>query len=130
MDQAPAVGPAIHYAYSANYDGKDVPVVGNPNADMAARTRSACLHDALVSKTRARGDASSRDDVQALVDRIAALEQSDRDTAELLTQVTAQIAALTTASEVHEARAQWLFAAAIVASVVSVVACGLALLAW
>ena len=27
---------AIHYAYSANYDRKDVPVVGNPNADMAA----------------------------------------------------------------------------------------------
>ena len=86
--------------------------------------------DALVSKTRARQDASSRDDVQALAARIAALEQSDRDTAELLTQVTAQIAALTTASEVHEARAQWLFAAAIVTSVVSVVACGLALLAW
>lgn len=86
--------------------------------------------DALVSKTRARRDASSRDDVQALVDRIAALEQSDRDTAELLTQVTAQIAALTTASEVHEARAQWLFAATIIASVVSVVACALALLAW
>ena len=87
--------------------------------------------DALVSKTRARQDAStSRDDVQALAARIAALEQSDRDTAELLTRVTAQIAALTTASEVHEARAQWLLAATIVASVVSVVACGLALLAW
>ena len=86
--------------------------------------------DALVSNTRARRDASSRDDVQPLVDRIAALEQSHRDTAELLTRVTAQVAALTTASEVHEARAQWLFAAAIVASVVSVVACGLALLAW
>ena len=86
--------------------------------------------DALVSQTRARGDASSGNDIQALTDRIAALEQSDRDTAELLTRVSAQVAALTTASEVHEARAQWLLAAAIVASVVSVVACGLALLAW
>ncbi len=40
VDTTPADGPAIHYAYTADYDGKDVPVVGNPNADMAARTRS------------------------------------------------------------------------------------------
>lgn len=86
--------------------------------------------DALVSKTRVRPDAPSRDDVQALLDRIAALEQSDRDTAELLTRVTSQVAALTTAGEVLEARAQWLLVGTIVASVVSVVACGLALLAW
>ena len=39
MDQVPANGPAIHYAYSANYDGTDVPVVGSPNGDTAARTR-------------------------------------------------------------------------------------------
>jgi len=86
--------------------------------------------DALVSRTRIRPDAPSRDDVQALVDRIAALERNHRDTAELLTQMTAQISALTTAGEVLEARAQWLLVATIVASVVSVVACGLALLAW
>jgi hypothetical protein len=86
--------------------------------------------DALVSRTRVRPDAPSRDDLQALVDRIAALEQSHRDTAELLTQMTAQISALTTAGEVLEARAQWLLVATIVASVLSVVACGLALLAW
>ena len=42
---------AIHYAYSANYDRKDVPVVGNPNADMAARTRVNATTTTLVNKT-------------------------------------------------------------------------------
>ena len=50
VDQAPAVGAAIHYAYTANYDGKDVPVVGNPNADMAARTRVNATTTKLVNK--------------------------------------------------------------------------------
>jgi hypothetical protein len=86
--------------------------------------------DALVSKTRARRDEASRDDIQALADRIAALEQRDREAADLLTRVSDQVAALTTAGEVLEARAQWLLVATIVSSVVSVVACGLALLAW
>ena len=78
--------------------------------------------DALVSKTRARPDAASRNDVQALADRIAVLEQRDRDTAELLTRVSAQVAELTTASEVLAARSRWLLVVAITASVVSVVA--------
>ena len=50
VDQMPADGPAIHYAYSANYDRKDVPVVGNPNADMAARTRVNATTTTLVNK--------------------------------------------------------------------------------
>jgi hypothetical protein len=50
VDQVPADGPAIHYAYSANYDGKDVPIVGNPNADMAARTRVNATTTKLVNK--------------------------------------------------------------------------------
>ena len=61
-----------------------------------------------MSKTKVRGDAASRKDVQALGDRIAALEQRDSETAELLTRVTAQVAALTTAGEMLEARARWL----------------------
>jgi hypothetical protein len=85
--------------------------------------------DALVAKTMVRPDAASRNDVQALANRIAVLEQRDSETAELLTRVTAQVAALTTAGEVLEARARWLLAAAIAASVVSIVACGVALLA-
>ena len=39
VDQVRADGTPVHYAYTANYDGKDVPMVGNPDADMAARTR-------------------------------------------------------------------------------------------
>ncbi len=85
--------------------------------------------DELVSKTMRRPDAASRSDVQALADRIALLEQRDRETAELLTRVTAQVAALTTASEVLEARARWLLVAAIVASVLAVLACSIALFA-
>lgn len=50
VDQVPADGPAIHYAYTANYDGKDVPVVGNPNGDIAARTRVNATTTKLVNK--------------------------------------------------------------------------------
>jgi hypothetical protein len=50
VDQVPADGPAIHYAYTANYDGKDVPVVGSPNGDTAARTRVNATATTLVNK--------------------------------------------------------------------------------
>src|SRR5687767_7096325 len=50
VDTVPADGPAIHYSYTANYDGRDVPVVGNPNADMAARTRVNATTTKLVNK--------------------------------------------------------------------------------
>ena len=73
--------------------------------------------------------AASRNDIQALADRVAVLEQRDRETAELLTRVSTQVAALTTAVEVLEARARWLLVVAIAASVMSVLACGFALLA-
>ena len=85
--------------------------------------------DALVSKTMVRPDAASRNDVQALANRIAVLEQRDSETAELITRVTAQVTALTTAGEVLEARTRWLFVVAIAASVMSVLAIGIALLA-
>jgi hypothetical protein len=85
--------------------------------------------DALASKTRVRPDAASRNDLQALADRIIALEQRDSETAELLTRVTAQIAALATAGEVLEARARWLLVGTIAAAVISLVACGIALFA-
>lgn len=85
--------------------------------------------DALMSKTSVRPDAASRNDIQALAERLAALEQRDTEVAELLTRVTAQVAALTTAGEVLEARARWLLLLAIGASVMSVVACGIAVLA-
>jgi hypothetical protein len=50
VDSVPADGPALHYAYTANYDGKDVPVVGNPNADVSARTRVNATTTKLVNK--------------------------------------------------------------------------------
>lgn len=50
VDSVPADGAPIHYAYAANYDGKDNPVVGNPNADMAARTRINATTTKLVNK--------------------------------------------------------------------------------
>ena len=95
-------------------------------ANAPAILRSA---DALASKTNVRANAGYRNDVQALVDRVAVLEQRNNETAELLTRLTAQVAALTTAGEVLEARARWLLVVAVVTSVLSVLACGLALLA-
>ena len=96
-------------------------------ANAPAILRSA---DALLSDTKVRPPAAaSRNDIQALADRVAVLEQRDRETAELLTRVSTQVAALTTAVEVLEARARWLLVLAIAASVMSVFACGVALLA-
>jgi hypothetical protein len=50
VDSVPTEGAAIHYAYTANYDGKDNPVIGNPDADMAARTRVDATTTKLVTK--------------------------------------------------------------------------------
>ena len=84
--------------------------------------------DALLSGTKARPPApAARNDIQALTDRVAVLEQRDRETAELLTRVSTQLAALTTAGEVLEARVRWLLVIAIAGLVMSVVACGVAL---
>lgn len=86
--------------------------------------------EALLSETKVRPPAAaSRNDIQALADRVAVLEQRDRETAELLTRISTQVAALTTAGEVLEARARWLLAVAIAASLMSVLACGVALFA-
>lgn len=86
--------------------------------------------EALLSETKVRSPAAaSRNDIQALADRVAVLEQRDRETAELLTRISTQVAALTTAGEVLEARARWLLVVAIAASLMSVLACGLAVFA-
>ncbi len=39
VDIVPATGSAQRWVYGGTYDGKPVPVSGNPNADMAARKR-------------------------------------------------------------------------------------------
>ena len=96
-------------------------------ANAPAILRSA---DALRSETKVRPPAAaSRNDIQALADRVAVLEQRDRETAELLTRVSTQVAALTTAVEVLEARARWLLVVAIAALVMCVLAGGVALFA-
>jgi hypothetical protein len=96
-------------------------------ANAPAILRSA---DALRSDTKVRPPAAAfRSDIQALADRVAVLEQRDRDTAELLTRVSAQVAALTTAGEVLEARTHWLLLVAVAALVMSVLAFGYALFA-
>jgi hypothetical protein len=50
VDIVPATGAPIHYSYTANFDGKDVPVAGNPNADTAARTRVDANTTRIVNK--------------------------------------------------------------------------------
>ncbi len=39
VDLAPATGPVQHWVYGGTYDGKPVPITGNPNADTATRKR-------------------------------------------------------------------------------------------
>jgi hypothetical protein len=39
VDQVMADGTKRHWEFTANYDGKDSPVTGNPDVDMVARTR-------------------------------------------------------------------------------------------
>jgi hypothetical protein len=86
--------------------------------------------EALLSETKVRPPAAaSRNDMQALADRVAVLEQRDRETAELLARISTQVAALATAGEVLEARARWLLVLAIAALLISVLAFGVALFA-
>jgi hypothetical protein len=56
---------------------------------------------------------------------VAALEQRDRETAELLTRVTDQLADVTAATEVLEARSRWLLMIAAAALVLALLAAGL-----
>ena len=85
--------------------------------------------DALRAGARPRSDTVAPDDLKALRDRVAALEQRDRESAEVLTQLTAQVAALTAAAEVLQARVRWLVVLAIGALALSVVTGGIALVA-
>ena len=82
--------------------------------------------DALLSRTTERPHSDSPPEAHRLLaERVAALEQRDRETAELLTRVTDQLAELTAATEVLEARTRWLLMIAIAALVLALVASGL-----
>jgi hypothetical protein len=74
----------------------------------------------LVSDTRARRGSPTSADIATLAERIAVLEQRDRETAELIAQLTAQNAALTTVTEVLEARVRALMVVATLAAFVAV----------
>ena len=50
VDQVGADGVKLHWQFTANYDGKDSPVTGNPNADMVALTRSDPNNVKVVNK--------------------------------------------------------------------------------
>ena len=50
VDGVAADGSALRYSYTANYNGKEIPVVGNPDADTSARTRVNATTTKLVNK--------------------------------------------------------------------------------
>jgi hypothetical protein len=79
--------------------------------------------DTLLSGTRShKATSAAGDQLRGLTDRIEALENHDRANAELLKQITDQVTALTTATEVLATRQRWLLA-------IGVVSLGLAILA-
>ena len=96
------------------------------NAPAIARSADALLSRTATQRSRADSSPNSHNEAHRLLaDRVEALEQRDRETAELLTRVTDQVAALTTATEVLEARVRWLLTIAAAALILALVAFGL-----
>jgi hypothetical protein len=91
------------------------------NAPVLARSARALL-------TETREGAAPNAEMQGVTARVAALEGRDREVARLLEQITTQLAALTTATEVLEARLRWLMVTAVVAIGLSLVALAAAFL--
>jgi hypothetical protein len=90
------------------------------NAPVIARSADALLRGTGAARAGDRDAEHVR-----LAARVDALERTERETAELLNQASAQLAAITTAAEVLQARVQWLLAgvcAALVAAVAALVA--------
>ncbi|MEO7190750.1 MAG: hypothetical protein ABI051_06805 [Vicinamibacterales bacterium] len=94
-------------------------------ANAPAIARSA---DALLSGTRptARHPDLRQQAHVLLAERVGALEQRDRETAELLTQISAQLAAVAAATEVLEVRVRWLLVVSFAAVVLALLATVLA----
>jgi hypothetical protein len=95
------------------------------NAPVIAKSAGTLLAEARAP----RRPPGAPNQLAALADRVDTLEQRDRDTALLLGQMTSQIAALTTATEVLEARVRWLLLFAIMAAAFAALAVGLSLFA-
>jgi hypothetical protein len=92
------------------------------NAPVLAKSAGALLAEARAP----RQTGQARSELQSLAQRIEALEERDRDTALLLGQMTSQVAALTTATEVLEARVRWLLLLTLVSTTVALVALAVA----
>jgi hypothetical protein len=95
-------------------------------ANAPAILRSA---DALRARTPTAPESASPPDLKALGDRLSALERRDRDSVDVIAQLTGQVAALTTAVEVLEARARWLLVMSAGAAALALLAGGLSLFA-
>jgi hypothetical protein len=66
VDQTAADGTTRHWEFTANYDGKDVPIVGNnPDADTVARTRVDANTVTTVSKKAGKVVATQQSTVSA-----------------------------------------------------------------
>ena len=50
VDQVTADGTKRHWEFTADYDGKDTPMTGNPDADTVARTRVNATTVQTISK--------------------------------------------------------------------------------
>jgi hypothetical protein len=66
VDQVQSDGTARHWEFTANYDGKDSPVIGNnPDADMVARTRVNANTVKTVSKKNGKVTTSQTSEVSS-----------------------------------------------------------------
>jgi ABC-type Na+ efflux pump permease subunit len=66
VDQTAADGTTRHWEFTANYDGKDVPIVGdNPDADTVARTRISATTVETISRKAGKVVATQQSTVSA-----------------------------------------------------------------
>jgi hypothetical protein len=65
VDQTLADGTERHFGFTANYDGKDSPVTGNPETDTVARTRVNATTVQTVSKKGGKVTTTQTSEVSA-----------------------------------------------------------------
>jgi len=95
------------------------------NAPAIARSASALLSRTATPRSDGESPPLTHEAYRLLAERVAALEQRDRETAELLTRVTDQLSDITAATQVLEARSRWLLMIAAVALALSLLVLGL-----
>ena len=84
--------------------------------------------DTVMSGTRShKSTSAAADQLRSLTDRVEALEERDRASAELLKQITDQMSALTGRTEVLALRQRWLLGIAILSLGLAILA---VVLAW